>query len=89
MSWVPYLSNLFQIDCKDGKEACTKFHYPWLITLIAFMGWKESDYVIFCTTPQLGGARYRVLKSIPLGKHKKGNGIIFESYLWEMQEVIN
>jgi hypothetical protein len=52
------------------------------------MGWKELDYVIFCTTPQPGGARYRILKSTPLGKHKKGNGIIFESYLQEMKEAI-
>jgi hypothetical protein len=27
MSWVPYLSNLFQIDCKDVHEAGTEFHY--------------------------------------------------------------
>jgi hypothetical protein len=81
MSWVPYLSNLFQIDCKDAQEAGMEFHYSWLITLIAFMGWKEPDHVTFCTTPQPGGARYRVLKSVPLAKHKKENGIIFEAYL--------
>jgi hypothetical protein len=84
MSWVPYLSNLFQIDCKDLQEAGMEFHYSWFLTLISFMGWKEPDYVIFCTTPQPGGQRYCVLKSMPLAKRKKGNGIIFESYLWEI-----
>jgi hypothetical protein len=89
MSWAPYLSNLFQVDCKDTQDAGTKFHYSWLITLIAFMGWREPEYVIFCTTPQPGGARYRVLRSGPLAKHKKENGIIFEAYLWEIQEAIS
>jgi hypothetical protein len=53
------------------------------------MGWKELDHITFCTTPQPGGASYYVLKSAPLAKHKKENGIIFEAYLQEMQEVIN
>jgi hypothetical protein len=89
MSWVPYLSNLFQIDCKDVQDVGTKFHYSWLITLIAFMGWREPEYVVFATTPQPGGARYRVLRSGPLAKHKKENGIVFEAYLWEIQEAIS
>jgi hypothetical protein len=53
------------------------------------MGWKELDHVIFCTTPWLGGARYHILKSTPLAKHKKENRIIFEAYLREIEEVIN
>jgi hypothetical protein len=69
MSWVPYLSNLFQVDCKDAQDAGTKFHYSWLITLIAFMGWREPEYVVFGTTPQPGGARYRVLRSRPIRGH--------------------
>jgi hypothetical protein len=80
---------LFQIDFKDAQEVGMEFQYSWLITLIAFIGWKESDHVTFCTTPQPGGARYRVMKSVPLANHKKENGIIFEAYLREMQEEIN
>jgi hypothetical protein len=57
-----------------------------MITLIAFMGWKEPEHVIFCTTPQPGGARYRILKSASLAKHKRENGIVFKAYLWEMQK---
>jgi hypothetical protein len=89
MSWVPYMSILFQIEYKDAQKLGTKFHYSWVLTLIAFMGWKELDYVIFCTTPPLGGTRYCILKSMPLANHKKGNGIIFEAYLREIQEAIN
>jgi hypothetical protein len=51
MSRVPYLLNLFQVDCKDAQDLGTKFHYSWLLTLIAFMGWREPEYVIFCTRP--------------------------------------
>jgi hypothetical protein len=51
VSWVPYLLNMFQVDCKDAQDLGTKFHYSWLITLIAFMGWQEPEYVIFCTRP--------------------------------------
>jgi hypothetical protein len=89
MSWAPYLSNLFQVDCKDVHDASTEFHYSWLITLIAFIGWREPEYVVFCTTPQTEGARYRILRSAPLAKHKKGNGIVFEAYLREIQEAIS
>jgi hypothetical protein len=49
--WVPYLLNLFQVDCKDTQDLGTEFHYSWLLTLIAFMGWREPEYVVFCTRP--------------------------------------
>jgi hypothetical protein len=65
MSWVPYLLNLFQEDWKDAQDLGTKFHYLWLITLIAFMGWREPRYVIFCNKPQLARARYLLLRSGP------------------------
>jgi hypothetical protein len=42
VSWAPYLLNLFLDDCKDVQDLGTKFHNSWLITLIAFMGWKEK-----------------------------------------------
>jgi hypothetical protein len=41
MSWALYLLNLFLEDCKDAQDLGTEFHYSWLITLIAFMGWRE------------------------------------------------
>jgi hypothetical protein len=49
MSWVPYLLNLFQVDCKGVQELDTEFHYSWLLSLIAFMGWRELEYVGFFT----------------------------------------
>jgi hypothetical protein len=47
VSWAPYLLNLFLDDCKDAQDLGTKFHYSWLLMLIAIMGWKEPDYT-FC-----------------------------------------
>jgi len=89
MSWAPYLSNLFQIDYKDAQDACTEFHYSWLFTLIDFMGWRELEYVVFSTTPQLGGAIYRILRAGPLANQKKENEIVFEAYPREIQESID
>jgi hypothetical protein len=60
-----------------------------LITLIAFMGWREPGYVIFCTRPQPAGERYLLLRSGPHAKHKRENGIIFEAYLCDIQEAIS
>jgi hypothetical protein len=53
------------------------------------MGWRELEYVVFSTTPQPGGVRYRVLRSGPLAKHKRENEIVFKAYLREIQEGIN
>jgi len=41
LSWDPYLLNLILGDCKDAQDLGSKFHYPWLIILIALVGWGE------------------------------------------------
>jgi hypothetical protein len=53
------------------------------------MGWRELEYVVFSTRPQLGGARYILLRSDPEARHKRENGIIFEAYLWDIHEDIS
>jgi hypothetical protein len=90
VSWAPYLLNLFLDDCKDAQDLGTEFHYSWLITLIAFMGWKEPRYVVFCTRPKPNqGARYLLLRARPEARRKKVNGAIFEGYLHDLQEAIS
>jgi hypothetical protein len=90
VSWAPYLLNLFLDDCKDAQDLGTKFHYSWLITLIAFMGWKEPRYVVFGTRPKPNqGARYFLLRARPEARRKKVNGSIFEGYLRDLQEEIS
>jgi hypothetical protein len=90
MGWAPYLLNSFLDDCKDAQDLGTDFHYSWLITLIAFMGWKEPRYVVFCSRPKPNqGARYLFLRSRPESRNKKANGSIFEGYLYDLQESIS
>jgi hypothetical protein len=89
MNWVPYLLNLFLEDCKNVQDIGTEFHYSWLITLIAFMGWREPGFVVFCTRPMPAGSRYLLLKEGLNSRHKRENGIIFEAYLCNLQEAIN
>jgi hypothetical protein len=79
MSWAPYLLNLFLADCKDAQDLGTEFHYSWLITLIAFMGWRETRYVVFVTRPKPNqGARFLLLRARPEARRKKVNRSIFE-----------
>jgi hypothetical protein len=47
LSWAPYLLNQFLIDCRDAQDNGTKFHYSWLLILIALVGWKEPKFSSF------------------------------------------
>lgn len=90
VSWASYLLNLFLDDCKDAQDLGTEFHYSWLITLIAFMGWKEPRYVVFGIRPKPNrGVRYLLLRAKPEARRKKANGAIFEGYLRDLQETIS
>jgi hypothetical protein len=88
--WELYLLNLFLDDCKDVQDLGTKFHYSWIIMLIAFMGWREPRYVMFCTKTKMNqGERYLLLKSTLDARHKRMNGSIFEGYLCNLHESIS
>jgi hypothetical protein len=89
MRWVPYLLNLFLEYCKDAQDLGTEFHYSWLITLIAFMGWREPRYVVFCTRPKPEGAMYLFLRARTDSRNKKENRSIIEGYLCDLQEAIS
>jgi hypothetical protein len=41
LSWAPYLLNLFLYDCKDVHDLGTKFHFSWLMILIALIRSRE------------------------------------------------
>jgi hypothetical protein len=53
LSWALYLLNLFLEDCKDAQDLGTKFHYSWLLILIALIEWKEPKYSFFSTRPNI------------------------------------
>jgi hypothetical protein len=89
ISWGPYFLNLFLDDCKDARDLGTKFHYSWLIMLIAIMGWKELNYVLFSTRPKPNhGAIYLSLGAMSDARNRKMNASIFEGYLYDIQEAI-
>jgi hypothetical protein len=37
MNWAMFLVNQFLIDCTEAQEKGMKFHYAWLIILIALV----------------------------------------------------
>ena len=88
--WVPYLLNMFLDDWKDAQDLGIKFHYSWLLMLIAIMGWKEPNYTFFGTRPKSNcGVRYLSLGDMSNAKHKKMNATVFEGYLHDLQEAIS
>jgi hypothetical protein len=73
LSWAPYLLNLFLDDCKDAQDLGTKFHYSWLLILIALIRWKEPKYSFFATRPNpFHATRYLSLGCTSDPKNRKG-----------------
>jgi len=82
MSWDPYLHNSFLERCKDTQDWGSKFHYSWLLILIALVGWKESVYTMFLhRLGKCGATRYTSLRSATDPKKKKVNTNTFSLYL--------
>jgi hypothetical protein len=42
MSWEKFLMNQFLTDYREAWEKGTKFHYSWLLILIALVSWREQ-----------------------------------------------
>jgi hypothetical protein len=82
LNWAPYLLNMFLDNCKDMQDLGIKFHYSWLLILIALIIWKEPKYSFFSTRPNpCHRMRYLSLGSTSNPKNKKVNAAIFEGYL--------
>jgi hypothetical protein len=89
LSWAPYLLNLFLDDFKDIQDLGTKFHYSWLIILIALIGWKEPPYSHFCDwIGHFHTAQYTSLGRNSDPKHRSANTGTFSRYFSEIQESI-
>jgi hypothetical protein len=43
------LLNLFLDDYRDAQDAGTKFHYTWLLILIALEAWEKKNTQHFAT----------------------------------------
>jgi hypothetical protein len=89
LSWAPYLLNLFLDDCRDVQDLGTKFHYSWLLILIALIGWREPQYTYFCErTSHCHAMWYTSLGSTLDPKIKSTNASTFVRYYNELQESI-
>jgi hypothetical protein len=86
MIWGPYLINSFLEDFKDVQDWGSKFHYSWLLILIALIGWHEPTYTMFLTrTGKCGTTHYTSLRSIAYPKLNKFNNNMFAQYLTDIQ----
>jgi hypothetical protein len=84
-----YLLNLFLEDCRDAQDAGTKFHYSWLLILIALEAWEKPKFSMFCERRgRCGTTRYETLRHNTDAKQRKSNSSIFGMYIQEMQEKI-
>jgi hypothetical protein len=89
LSWAPYLLNLFLDDCKDAQDLGTKFHYSWLMILIALIGWKEPPYSYFCDrVGRCHATWYTSMGSTLDSKRRSGNANTFSRYLSDIQDNI-
>jgi hypothetical protein len=76
-------------DCRDAHDSGTKFHYSWLLILIALVGWEKPKYSTFydrrgkCHT-----TRYETLWHNAIPNQRKSNSSIFFINLGEMQKKI-
>jgi hypothetical protein len=50
MNWAKYLVNQLEIDCREAQDQGHKFHFSWLLILIAFVA---SELLKGATFPYL------------------------------------
>jgi hypothetical protein len=43
MNWATFFLNQFLIECEEVQDKRTKFHYTWLLILIALLAWREPN----------------------------------------------
>jgi hypothetical protein len=47
MNWVKYLVNQLELDFHEAQDQGYKFHFSWLLILIAFTTWEMPKGVTF------------------------------------------
>jgi hypothetical protein len=47
MNWVKYLVNQLELDYREAQDQGYKFHFSWLLILIAFIAWEMLEGVTF------------------------------------------
>jgi hypothetical protein len=89
LRWHPYLLILFLDDFQDAQDLGTKFHYSWLLILIALVGWKDPKYNVFChRIKKCRTKQYEKLWHTSFAKERKTNSNIFATYFKEILEKV-
>jgi hypothetical protein len=44
INWATFLVKQFLTNCIEEQKKGTKFHYAWILILIAMVGWQEPGY---------------------------------------------
>jgi hypothetical protein len=47
MNWASYLINELEKYCREAQDLGYKFHFNWMIVLIAFIAWKMPKGATF------------------------------------------
>jgi hypothetical protein len=82
MNWVSYLVNQLEQYCREEKDQDYKFHFSWLLILIAFVAWDMSEGATF---PKVESSKPLVMRfttlwySSDMVKQWKSN-IVFHTY---------
>jgi hypothetical protein len=90
MNWATFLVNQFLTDCIEAQEKGTKFHYAWLLILIALVGWKEPGYYQCMGTSSRGNmvGWYANLWHTTNKRRKHDNNVTFFVYFDNIRYLI-
>jgi len=90
MSWVKYLVNQLEIDCRESQDQRHEFHFSWLLILIAFASWELLEGATF---PDIDPFKPLAVKfntlwySNDINKQWKSN-VIFHTYYTQLNLTI-
>jgi hypothetical protein len=90
MNWVRYLVNELEKDCCEVQDQGYKFHFSWLLVLVAFVSWETLEEMTF---PEVDpsdplAARFSTLwYTSDMAKQWKSN-TVFHAYYLQMRQTI-
>jgi hypothetical protein len=82
MNWASYLINELEKYCREAQDQEYKFHFIWLLMLIAFITWKMPEGATFSKIEPLESlaARFSTLwYTNDMSKKWKSN-VVFHAY---------
>jgi hypothetical protein len=90
MNWATFLVNQFLQDSIESPKKGMKFHYAWLLILIALIGWKEPRYYQHMLTSGKGNLarRYVNLWHMTIEKRQNDSNTKFYVYLENITHLV-